>query len=76
MLRQRTLKSLIGATGVGLHTGQKVRLALRPAQPDTGIVFFTNSGSRDDISSIVRRQPGTGERQNGQFAQRTAAWGG
>jgi UDP-3-O-[3-hydroxymyristoyl] N-acetylglucosamine deacetylase len=39
MLRQRTLKSIVGATGVGLHTGQKVRLSLRPAQPDTGIVF-------------------------------------
>ena len=39
MLRQRTLKSLVSATGVGLHTGQKVRLSLRPAQPDTGIVF-------------------------------------
>jgi UDP-3-O-[3-hydroxymyristoyl] N-acetylglucosamine deacetylase len=39
MLRQRTLKSLVQATGVGLHTGQKVKLALRPAQPDTGIVF-------------------------------------
>ena len=39
MLRQRTLKSLVSATGVGLHTGQKVRLALRPAQPDTGVVF-------------------------------------
>ena len=39
MLRQRTLKSLVHATGVGLHTGRKVRMALRPAQPDTGIVF-------------------------------------
>jgi UDP-3-O-[3-hydroxymyristoyl] N-acetylglucosamine deacetylase len=39
MLRQRTLKSLVRAAGVGLHTGQKVRLSLRPAQPDTGIVF-------------------------------------
>ena len=39
MLRQRTLKSLVSATGVGLHTGQKVRLSLRPAQPDTGVVF-------------------------------------
>src|SRR5436190_9862151 len=39
MLRQRTLKSLVQATGVGLHTGQKVRLTLRPAQPDTGVVF-------------------------------------
>jgi UDP-3-O-[3-hydroxymyristoyl] N-acetylglucosamine deacetylase len=39
MLRQRTLKSLVRATGVGLHTGQKVRLTLRPAQPDTGVVF-------------------------------------
>jgi UDP-3-O-[3-hydroxymyristoyl] N-acetylglucosamine deacetylase len=39
MLRQRTLKSLIRASGVGLHTGQKVRMSLRPAPPDTGIVF-------------------------------------
>src|SRR4030095_11949089 len=39
MLRQRTLKSLVRAAGVGLHTGRKVGLTLRPAQPDTGIVF-------------------------------------
>ena len=39
MLRQRTLKSLTRATGVGLHTGQKIRMVLRPAQPDTGVVF-------------------------------------
>jgi UDP-3-O-[3-hydroxymyristoyl] N-acetylglucosamine deacetylase len=39
MLRQRTLKSSISASGVGLHTGKKVRISLRPAAPDTGIVF-------------------------------------
>ncbi len=39
MLRQRTLKSVIRATGVGLHSGVKVTLVLRPAQPNTGIVF-------------------------------------
>ena len=39
MLRQRTLKSLTRSTGVGLHTGQKIKMVLRPAQPDTGIVF-------------------------------------
>lgn len=39
MLKQRTLKTLIRATGVGLHSGEKVTLVLRPAQPDTGIVF-------------------------------------
>ena len=39
MIRQRTLKNLIRATGVGLHTGQKVYLTLRPAAPNTGIVF-------------------------------------
>jgi UDP-3-O-[3-hydroxymyristoyl] N-acetylglucosamine deacetylase len=39
MLRQRTLKALVSAAGVGLHTGQKVRVTLRPAPPDTGIVF-------------------------------------
>ncbi|MDB5895869.1 MAG: UDP-3-O-[3-hydroxymyristoyl] N-acetylglucosamine deacetylase, partial [Rhodoferax sp.] len=39
MLNQRTLKSLTSAIGVGLHSGQRVELTLRPAQPDTGIVF-------------------------------------
>jgi UDP-3-O-[3-hydroxymyristoyl] N-acetylglucosamine deacetylase len=39
MLRQRTLKTLTRATGVGLHTGRKILMVLRPAQPDTGIVF-------------------------------------
>jgi len=39
MLNQRTLKSAIRTTGVGLHTGARVELNLRPAAPDTGIVF-------------------------------------
>jgi UDP-3-O-[3-hydroxymyristoyl] N-acetylglucosamine deacetylase len=39
MLKQRTLKSSIRSTGVGLHTGEKVAMTLRPAQPNTGIVF-------------------------------------
>jgi len=39
MVKQRTLKNVIRATGVGLHTGEKVYLTLRPAAPDTGIVF-------------------------------------
>jgi UDP-3-O-[3-hydroxymyristoyl] N-acetylglucosamine deacetylase len=39
MLKQSTLKNLIKTTGVGLHTGARVDLTLRPAPPDTGIVF-------------------------------------
>ena len=39
MIRQRTLKNVIRATGVGLHTGEKIYLTLRPAPVDTGIVF-------------------------------------
>lgn len=39
MLKQRTLKQAISATGVGLHNGEKVTLTLRPALPNTGIVF-------------------------------------
>ena len=39
MIKQRTLKNTIRATGVGLHTGEKVYLTLRPAEPNTGIVF-------------------------------------
>jgi UDP-3-O-[3-hydroxymyristoyl] N-acetylglucosamine deacetylase len=48
MLRQRTLKSLVRASGVGLHTGQKVRMTLRPAPVDTGVVF-----RRTDLASPV-----------------------
>lgn len=39
MIKQRTLKNTIRATGVGLHTGDKVYLTLRPAEPNTGIIF-------------------------------------
>jgi UDP-3-O-[3-hydroxymyristoyl] N-acetylglucosamine deacetylase len=39
MIRQRTLKNTIRATGVGLHTGDKIYLTLKPAPADTGIVF-------------------------------------
>ncbi|MDR5891631.1 MULTISPECIES: UDP-3-O-acyl-N-acetylglucosamine deacetylase [Halomonas] len=39
MIRQRTLKNVIRATGVGLHSGKKVYMTLRPAPVDTGIVF-------------------------------------
>jgi len=39
MIRQRTLKTSVRATGVGLHTGRKVTMVLRPAPIDTGIVF-------------------------------------
>ena len=39
MLAQRTIKTLTQAVGVGLHSGQRVELTLRPAAPDTGIVF-------------------------------------
>jgi UDP-3-O-[3-hydroxymyristoyl] N-acetylglucosamine deacetylase len=39
VIKQRTLKNIIRATGVGLHTGEKVYLTLRPAAADTGVVF-------------------------------------
>ncbi|KAB8186314.1 UDP-3-O-acyl-N-acetylglucosamine deacetylase [Lysobacter maris] len=48
MLRQRTLKNLIRATGVGLHSGEKVFLTLRPAPVDSGIVF-----RRVDLDPVV-----------------------
>jgi UDP-3-O-[3-hydroxymyristoyl] N-acetylglucosamine deacetylase len=48
MIRQRTLKNAIKATGIGLHTGQKVYLTLKPAPEDTGIVF-----RRVDLQPIV-----------------------
>ena len=48
MIRQRTLKNVIRATGVGLHTGEKVFLTLRPAAVNSGIVF-----RRVDLDSPV-----------------------
>ena len=48
MLKQRTLKSLIRASGVGLHSGVKVNMALRPAAANTGIVF-----RRIDLDPVV-----------------------
>ncbi len=48
MIHQRTLKNVIRATGVGLHTGDKVYLTLRPAPVDTGIVF-----RRVDLPEVV-----------------------
>jgi UDP-3-O-[3-hydroxymyristoyl] N-acetylglucosamine deacetylase len=48
MLLQRTLKTTVRTTGVGLHTGARVELTLRPAQPDSGIVFH-----RSDLAQPV-----------------------
>jgi UDP-3-O-[3-hydroxymyristoyl] N-acetylglucosamine deacetylase len=39
MLKQRTIKSIVKTVGIGIHSGRKVELTLRPAGPDTGIVF-------------------------------------
>ncbi len=51
MIRQRTLKNAIRATGVGLHTGEKIYLTLLPAAVDTGIVF-----RRVDLDPVVEIQ--------------------
>ena len=48
MINQRTLKNVIRATGVGLHTGEKVYLTLRPAAVNTGVVF-----RRVDLDPVV-----------------------
>ncbi len=53
MIRQRTLKNVIRATGVGLHTGEKVYLTVRPAPADTGIVF-----RRVDLDPVVEISTG------------------
>lgn len=48
MVKQRTLKNLIRATGIGVHTGEKVYITLRPASPNTGIIF-----RRTDLDKAV-----------------------
>ncbi|MDB6049843.1 MAG: lpxC [Pseudomonas sp.] len=49
MIKQRTLKNIIRATGVGLHSGEKVYLTLKPAPVNTGIVFC-----RADLDPMVQ----------------------
>jgi len=48
MINQRTLKNVIRATGVGIHTGEKVFMTLRPAAVNTGIVF-----RRTDLDPVI-----------------------
>jgi UDP-3-O-[3-hydroxymyristoyl] N-acetylglucosamine deacetylase len=48
MINQRTLKNVIRATGVGIHTGEKVFMTLRPAAVNTGIIF-----RRTDLDPVV-----------------------
>ncbi|HXF18035.1 MAG TPA: UDP-3-O-acyl-N-acetylglucosamine deacetylase [Burkholderiales bacterium] len=48
MIKQRTLKNIVRATGVGLHTGEKVYLSLRPAVANSGIIF-----RRIDLDPVV-----------------------
>jgi UDP-3-O-[3-hydroxymyristoyl] N-acetylglucosamine deacetylase len=59
MLRQRTLKNVIRATGVGLHTGKKIFLTLRPAAADTGIIF--RRVDLDEPVEIPAREENVGE---------------
>jgi UDP-3-O-[3-hydroxymyristoyl] N-acetylglucosamine deacetylase len=48
MIAQRTIKNLTRAVGVGVHSGQRVELTLRPALPDTGVVFH-----RTDVEPVA-----------------------
>ncbi len=59
MIRQRTLKNIIRATGVGLHSGKKVYLTLKPAPVDTGIVFCRTD--LDPVVEIPARAENVGE---------------
>jgi UDP-3-O-[3-hydroxymyristoyl] N-acetylglucosamine deacetylase len=59
LLRQRTLKNVIRATGVGLHTGEKVYITVRPAPVDAGIVFVRND--LDEPVSIAAKAANVGD---------------
>lgn len=61
MIRQRTLRNAIRATGIGLHTGEKVYLNLKPAPVDTGIVF--RRVDLDPVVEIPARAGNVGETQ-------------
>ncbi|NJL16564.1 MAG: hypothetical protein HC938_04555 [Nitrospira sp.] len=47
MRNQQTLASTITCSGVGLHSGQAASITLRPAPPDTGVVFVSRQGGGD-----------------------------
>lgn len=59
MIKQRTLRNIVCATGVGLHSGERVYLTLKPAPPDTGIIFFRLD--QDPIVAIPARAECVGE---------------
>ena len=63
MLKQRTIKSLVQTTGIGLHSGKKVYLTLRPAGIDQGIVFRRTDVPSPDIKiqadSVISTQLAT-----------------
>ena len=59
MIKQRTLKNTIRATGIGLHSGEKVYLTLKPAPVDTGIVF--RRADLDPVVEIPARAANVGE---------------
>ncbi|WEK31953.1 MAG: UDP-3-O-acyl-N-acetylglucosamine deacetylase [Candidatus Pseudomonas phytovorans] len=59
MIKQRTLKNTIRATGIGLHSGEKVYLTLKPAPVDTGIVF--RRADLDPVVEIAARAANVGE---------------
>lgn len=59
MINQRTLKNVIRATGIGLHTGKKICLTLRPADVDAGIVF--RRVDLDPIIELSARPKGVGD---------------
>ena len=52
MLKQRTIKQSVHAIGIGVHSGEKVRMTLRPAEADTGIAFL-----RSDVNSAHNKVP-------------------
>ena len=53
MLKQRTISSSITATGVGLHSGRKIKLKINPGQPDKGIVFIRKDISDTPVSASL-----------------------
>ena len=59
MIKQRTLKNVIRATGVGLHTGEKIYLTLRPAPIDAGIIF--RRVDLDPVVEILARAENVGD---------------
>lgn len=58
-MKQRTIRNPIHAKGVGIHTGQKSRITLKPAEENTGVVFYQDGGKVSPLKACIENVTNT-----------------